>query len=109
MLETSARYKEFVYARDYARHFLPEIILKIIDVAARGLGAYVASDEAYYSRISQLTDENFNGAFTWGTLEDFQFLLAGTKGIMPVQPSGQLGLCTERMSDATEYSIHLLF
>ena len=44
MLETSARYKEFVYARDYARHFLPEIILKIIDVAARGLGAYVASD-----------------------------------------------------------------
>lgn len=100
MLETSARYKEFVYARDYARHFLPEIILKIIDVAARGLGAYVASDEAYYSRISQLTDENFNGAFTWGTLEDFQFLLAGTKGIMPVLPSGQLGLCTERMSDA---------
>lgn len=100
MLETSARYKEFVYARDYARHFLPEIILKIIDVAARGLGAYVASDEAYYSRTSQLTDENFNGAFTWGTLEDFQFLLAGTKGIMPVLPSGQLGLCTERMSDA---------
>ena len=35
MIETSEKYKEFVYSQVYARHFLPEIVLKVIDAAAR--------------------------------------------------------------------------
>lgn len=99
MIETSARYKEFVYSADYARHFLPEIILKVIDTAARDLGSYSVNTEAFYSKLSQLVDENFNGTFTFGTLEDFQFLLNGTKNIMRRDITGQFGYCAEFMSN----------
>ena len=99
MIETSARYKEFVYSADYARHFLPEIILKVIDTAARDLGSYSANTEAFYSDLSQLIDENFDGTFTFGTLEDFQFLLNGTKRIMSRSIAGQFGFCAEFMSN----------
>lgn len=99
MIETSARYKEFVYSADYARHFLPEIILKVIDTAARDLGSYSANTEAFYSKLPQLIDENFDGTFTFGTLEDFQFLLNGTKNIMRRNITGQFGFCAESMSN----------
>lgn len=102
MYSTSEKYKEMVYSREYARHFLPEIILKVIDTAARGKCSYAASSTAFCNNFEQLTDDNQNGTFNFGTLEDFQFLLDGTKRLMASKDlSGeQLGFCSEVMSNA---------
>lgn len=101
MQNTSARYKELVYSRDYARHFVPEIVLKIIDTKAREFAGYAASSTAFYNDFSQLMDENFEGTFDYGTLEDFFFLLDGTKRFMPEAAlrAGQYGFSSEQMSD----------
>ena len=61
MIETSEKYKEFVYSQVYARHFLPEIVLKVIDAAAREGSHYEAADQAFMSNLSQLKDENQTG------------------------------------------------
>lgn len=101
MLETSKRYKEFVYSQVYARRFLPEIVLKVIDAAARDSSGYTASSQAFMSNLAQLKDENQSGDFVYGTLADYQFLLNGAKLIMPDDGiSGQFGFCSEAMSDA---------
>lgn len=101
MLVTSERYREMVYSRDFARHFVPEIIMQIIDTKARELSSYIASSEAYYSKLSQLKNEVFEGGFVYGTLEDYQFLLAGKHRIMPLGtlPNVECGWCAEDMSD----------
>lgn len=83
MLPTSARYKEMVYSTDYARHFVPLVSIQVIDTKAREEGSYTASSNAFYSNPEQLTDLTESGSFDFGTLEDFQFLLDGTKRIMP--------------------------
>ena len=70
MLETSKRYKEFVYSQVYARRFLPEIVLKVIDAAARDSSSYTASSQAFMSNLAQLKDENQSGDFVYGTLAD---------------------------------------
>lgn len=100
MIETSEKYKEFVYSQVYARHFLPEIVLKVIDAAAREGSHYEAADQAFMSNLSQLKDENQTGDFRYGTLADFQFLLGGSKLVLPDNNiTGQFGFCCESMSD----------
>lgn len=103
MLPTSLEYKQMIYTREFARHFLPEIILQVIDTSARGQAMYTASSSAFYSKFSELVDEVTKGKFDYGTLEDFQFLLDGTKRLMPSQQliQRQYGWSSEHMSNAT--------
>lgn len=114
MLPTSLRYRDMVYSKDYARHFVPKITIQVIDTKARQEGVYTASSDAFYSDKDQLKDADFVGGFNFGTLEDFQFLLDGSKRLMPgdkVQaegeepkpwlPAGQYGWCSEEASDDT--------
>lgn len=108
MIKTTENYKKFVYNKPPyekdARHFLPEALIKIIDVAARESSSYAASSEAFYSNISQLLDDNSTHERAWGTLEDYQFLLDGAAQIMPDDPAEmadqQNGFVSEAMSDA---------
>lgn len=101
MYPTSEKYKEMVYSREYARHFIPEILLKVIDTAARDKCSYSANSTAFYNNFEQLIDDNQAGTFDFGTLEDFQFLLNGKKRLMPNNKiTGQFGFCCERLSDA---------
>lgn len=83
MLPTSQRYKEMVYSQDYARHFVPYITIQVVDTKAMEEGSYTASSNAFYSDPEQLTDLNEAGSFDFGTLADFQFLLDGSKRLMP--------------------------
>jgi hypothetical protein len=101
MLNTSQRYKDMVYSKEDARYFVPEILLKIIDIKARESCSYTAVSQAFYSNLSQLTDEVFEGSFDYGTLEDGQFLLNETKRLMPdgALHAGQYGYPSESMSD----------
>ena len=108
MVPTSSNYKKFVYNKaPYeldARHFLPQALIKIIDVAARDVCSYAASSTAFYSEFSELIDDNTEHAHAWGTLEDFQFLLNGTIQLMPDSAvdmqAQQNGFVSEEMSDA---------
>ena len=108
MVPTSSNYMKFVYNKaPYeldARHFLPQALIKIIDVAARDVCSYAASSTAFYNEFSELIDENTEHASAWGTLEDFQFLLNGTIQLMPDDVSTilsqQNGFVSEEMSDA---------
>lgn len=108
MVPTSSNYKKFVYNKaPYeldARHFLPQALIKIIDVAARDVCSYAASSTAFYSEFSELIDDNTEHAHAWGTLEDFQFLLNGTIQLMPDSAADirqqQNGFVSEEMSDA---------
>lgn len=101
MLPTSSQYKLYVYTQDYARHFAPNVLLKIIDPAARKLSHYSSSSEAFYADYDQLIDDNSEGTFDYGTLEDFFFLLNGTKKLMPNGNlrSGQYAWPSEQMSN----------
>ena len=109
MVPTSSNYKKFVYNKaPYeldARHFLPQALIKIIDVAARDVCSYTASSTAFYSEFTELTDDITKQARAWGTLEDGQFLLNGTIQLMPddaaVIQQQQNGFVSEEMSDAT--------
>ena len=87
MVPTSSNYKKFVYNKaPYeldARHFLPQALIKIIDVAARDVCSYAASSTAFYSEFAELTDDITAHPRAWGTLEDYQFLLNGTIQLMP--------------------------
>lgn len=102
MIPTSARYKMFVYTKTYARHFSPSVLLKIIDPLARKLGHYSTTSEAFYTNLDQLIDDVTAGTFDYGTLEDFFFLLDGTKRIMPDGDLrvGQYAWPSEQMSNA---------
>lgn len=108
MVPTSSNYKKFVYNKaPYeldARHFLPQALIKIIDVAARDVCSYAASSTAFYNEFSALIDDNTEHARAWGTLEDFQFLLNGTIQLMPDSVvdimQQQNGFVSEEMSDA---------
>ena len=108
MVPTSSNYKKFVYNKATyeldARHFLPQALIKIIDVAARDVCSYAASSTAFYSEFSELIDDNTEHAHAWGTLEDFQFLLNGTIQLMPDSAvdmqAQQNGFVSEEMSDA---------
>lgn len=108
MVPTSSNYKKFVYNKaPYeldARHFLPQALIKIIDVAAREVCSYAASSTAFYNEFSELIDDNAEHAHAWGTLEDFQFLLNGTIQLMPDSVADimqqQNGFVSEEMSDA---------
>ena len=108
MVPTSSNYKKFVYNKaPYeldARHFLPQALIKIIDVAARDVCSYAASSTAFYNEFSELIDDNAEHARAWGTLEDFQFLLNGTIQLMPDSVvdimQQQNGFVSEEMSDA---------
>lgn len=106
MLATSQAYKDMVYTRDFARHFIPEILLQLIDTSAREAAEYSASSSivnAFYSEtLAALTDEIIIGAFDYGTLEDGLFLLNGNKRLMPAYKqlhAGNYGWCTENMSN----------
>ena len=108
MVPTSSNYKKFVYNKaPYeldARHFLPQALIKIIDVAARDVCSYAASSTAFYNEFADLIDDNTAHARAWGTLEDFQFLLNGTIQLMPDSvvdiQAQQNGFVSEEMSDA---------
>lgn len=101
MLPTSVRYKDMVYSQDYARHFVPKITVQVIDTKARQEGSYTATSDAFYSNKAQLVDGDLRGGFNFGTLEDFQFLLDGSKRLMPNDKplDVQCGWCSEEMSD----------
>ena len=102
MLATSEAYKAMVYSRDYARHFIPEVLIQVIDTTAREMARYSSSSVTFFNQFNQLTDEITKGQFDYGTLEDFQFLLDGTKRLMPSRTSltgRQFGWCSEVMSD----------
>lgn len=100
MLQTSQKYKDYVYTRDYARYFRANILFKMVDVKAQQSQIFTWSDPTFYSFIDQLSDENFTGAFDFGTLEDYLFLLNGTKRIMPngALPPAQYGVSSEALS-----------
>ncbi len=108
MINTSSNYKKFVYNKPPyekdARHFLPEALIKIIDVAARESCSYAASSTAFYNEFGELIDDVTEHTRPWGTLEDYQFLLTGTPMIMPDADSEvfaeQNGFVTEEMADA---------
>lgn len=108
MVPISSNYKKFVYNKaPYeldARHFLPQALIKIIDVAARNVCSYAASSTAFYNEFSELIDENTEHPRAWGTFEDFQFLLNGTIQLMPDTAQEvmlqQNGFVSEEMSDA---------
>lgn len=129
MLPVSQRYKNMVYSTEYARHFVPKITIQVIDTKARKEGSYTASSDTFYDNKEQLIDGITEGSFDFGTLEDFQFLLDGTKRLMPADkvpeiipepasevtghteeppaepkpwlPDGQYGWCSEELSDDT--------
>lgn len=103
MYPTTARYKDMVYSVDYARHFVPEVILKVIDTLAKEQARYTANSSAFFTDFKQLTDDNTVGMFRYGTLEDFQFLLDGSKYLMPSREltNVQLGFSSEAMTDAS--------
>lgn len=108
MIKTTENYKKFVYNKPPyekdARHFLPEALIKIIDVAARESCSYAASSEAFYSEFGELIDDNSAHPHAWGTFEDYQFLLNGTIQLMPDDietiKAQQNGYVSEAMSDA---------
>lgn len=108
MITTTEKYKKFVYNKPPyekdARHFLPEALIKIIDVYARESCSYAASSEAFYSELSELIDDNMSHEHAWGTLEDYQFLLNSTVQLMPDTVEAiyteQNGFVSEEMSDA---------
>lgn len=102
MLVTSQRYKEMVYSREYARHFVPEITLKVIDTNARSSSSYTGETGSPFNHLNQIKDEVFEGAFRFGTLEDYQCRLDGSKLILPDSdiPSLQFGYNPEAMSGA---------
>lgn len=100
MLTTSQRYGDFVYSMTEARYFTPKLYLKIIDTAARQTCTYTASGQAEYSQITQLFDDTLKSDNRWGTLEDFSFLLNGSKYIMPdYGPTDEVGCVFEQLSD----------
>lgn len=103
MLATSEAYKEMVYTRELARHFIPEILLQVIDTSAREMAVYSASSSAFFTDYAGLVNEITKGQFDYGTLEDFQFLLDGTKRLMPSQQllNREYGWGSEHMTDAT--------
>lgn len=101
MLQTSAKYKQGVYTRDYARHFIATVLFKLVDVNARQGHRYTFSHPAFCNFIGQLYDDVLEGSYDYGTLEDGLFLLDGTKRIMPdmsLRP-GQYGSVCEPLSD----------
>lgn len=108
MVPTSSNYKKFVYNKaPYeldARHFLPQALIKIIDVAARDVCSYAASSTAFYNEFAELIDDVTWHPHAWGTLEDYQFLLDGTIQLMPDSvvdmQAQQNGFVSEEMSDA---------
>lgn len=108
MVPTSSNYKKFVYNKaPYeldARHFLPQALIKIIDVAARDVCSYAASSTAFYNEFAELIDDVTWHPRAWGTLEDYQFLLDGTIQLMPDSAvdmqAQQNGFVSEEMSDA---------
>lgn len=106
MLPTSQQYKEMVYSTDYARHFVPKITIQVIDTKARTEGSYTASSDAFYSSREQLVDTEIVGDFDFGTLEDFQFLLDGSKRLMPAdkvpEPEPDPDEPAEQADDTTE-------
>lgn len=109
MIDTSNAYKAFVYNKaPYtmdARHFLPEALVKVIDVAARSAGIYSASSSAFMTDFEQLVDEATQNDVKWGTLEDFQFLFSSDALLMASQAevlsrTPHRGWMSEVMSDA---------
>lgn len=106
MIPTSAAYKQAVYNTgdyaNYARHFIPYVLLKIIDTKARESCSYSSENQAFYSDTAQLIDGVLEGSFDYGTLEDGQFLLNSKQRLMPDSSlkAGQYGYCSEAMSDA---------
>ena len=102
MYPTSAAYKAMVYSRDYARHFLPEVTLKMIDAAARSMSHYSANTASRFNNYPQIYDDITVGTFNFGCLEDFQFLLDGSKRLMASSnlASEQIGYMSESMSGA---------
>jgi hypothetical protein len=102
MIATSDKYKAGVYTTTYARHFIANVLFKLVDVTARKNHEYTFSDPSFYSFLSQLYDDIVQSSFTYGTLEDYQFLLDGSKKIMPDYSLkvGQYGTCSESMTGA---------
>lgn len=102
MYPTSAAYKAMVYSRDYARHFLPEVTLKMIDAAARDMSHYSANTASRFNNYPQIYDDITVGTFNFGCLEDFQFLLDGSKRLMANSnlTTEQIGYMSESMSGA---------
>jgi hypothetical protein len=102
MIDTSTQYKELVYSRDYARHFVPRVLIKIIDTNARTLCNYTSASSSFVTDFSQLINDVFTVSRSYGTLEDGQFNLGGGKYLMPDDQSlfGEVGYMSEEMSDA---------
>lgn len=102
MIPVTAAYKNEVYTTQWARHFIPQAGIGVIDTLARRNIYYEVNTEAFYSQQEQLWDMKTRGSFDYGTLEDFQFLLDGTKRIMPVGAlrTGQYGYGSEWMTQS---------
>lgn len=100
MINTSAAYKEMAYSRDYARHFVPRVLLKIVDVVASGVD-YSGTSPAFMTNFEQLSDGIFIATHFFGTLEDNSFNLGGGTHIFPDDPAlfGQQGFVYETLSD----------
>lgn len=102
MIPVTAAYKNEVYTTQWARHFRPQAGIGVIDTLARRNIYYEVNTEAFYSQQEQLWDMKTQGSFDYGTLEDFQFLLDGSKRIMPTGTLrvGQYGYGSEWMTQA---------
>ena len=97
-------YKEFVYSTTMARHFLPEAIVRVIDIFAKQNAAYTVSSMMPFSSRAQLLDDVFSYAPRYGTCEYRQNLLDGktqyisesntTEGSV----TGQIGVLSTAMS-----------
>lgn len=103
MLSTSDRYKQFVYARDVARHFLPEAVIKIVDVNAISSSTYVLFETLDISRPEQLTDEVFYSDIGLATCEHNHTIL--NDGYTPVPAEipveCQIGLISKAVSNSS--------
>lgn len=111
MRNVSSAYKQAVYQKGtyamFARHFLPSALFKIIDVDARGTNEYAASSAAFFTDYVGLSDDTTLSDMTWGTLEDYQFLLSNDKVVCMLESEeatkaalSPYGWCSEELSDA---------
>jgi hypothetical protein len=107
VLPVSSKYKEYVYTTEYARHFIPEVILKIIDLFARQCCSYTASSMIPFSSRAQLIDDVFGyGSGCFGTCEYNQFILDGMHDTFSKQQAtegsvnAQVGFMGEVMSNS---------
>jgi hypothetical protein len=103
MIETSALYKQYVYTKDTARYFLPEAVIKIIDITAMENAEYQFFDLQPFSKPQQLTDEVISTFTNYASCELNHTVLNGKHTLLPeVSPAHhQIGIISTQMSNSS--------